>query len=260
MWAASGATSKRAPGDGVGDEPAVLWRGGGVLGARDDEVRGFYGRQPVAEVHVPDGRAATGVAPWVRLAQDAGHLLHGLGVLRAEGGGEPAFDHAVNEGGHAPPRRGRYALVPDRLWAEQGRGAEEDEAFDPLGCLGREPHPGHAAYGEAAERGTPYSETVEEVNHVPPKVPYLVRAGRRGRPPVPPGVLAEQPEPLPQRGRLGVPHLHRRSEGVGEDEDRRVLGPLDQVVQVRGVSIGQGALSARWSSRARSTNVPADPR
>ena len=62
---ASGTTTKRA-GDGVRDEPAVLGRSGEVVRGGYDERRGLHGVEPVAQVHVPDGGAATGVALRVR--------------------------------------------------------------------------------------------------------------------------------------------------------------------------------------------------
>ncbi len=62
---ASGTTTKRA-GDGVRDGPAVLGRSGEVVRGGYDERRGLHGLKPVAQVHVPDGGAATGVALGVR--------------------------------------------------------------------------------------------------------------------------------------------------------------------------------------------------
>src|SRR5918995_333137 len=224
-------------GDGVADELAVLWRGRRIIGCGDDEGRGPDLPEPVSEVHVPDRRAAPGVAFGVRPAQHRCRLLYGLGVRGEELRGEPAYDDAVYQCVHTLFPCDPDALVPELSWAEQGRGAAEDEALDAL-------HP----------------QPVEQRQGITPEVLDGVQAGGNGRASVPAVVVAQQPEPLAQRGRPFVPHTQRRAQGVSHDEHGRLLGTLEQVMELDGGSLCHTRTSLPYRVRARSTNAPAEPR
>src|SRR5918998_6446494 len=94
-------------GDGVADELAVLGRGRWIFGAGDHERRRRYRGEPIAQVHVPDGLAASSVALGVSLAQHRPGPLEGLRAARLKLRGEPAFLDGV---GDSPD-----ALGPNRL-------------------------------------------------------------------------------------------------------------------------------------------------
>src|SRR5918995_1948410 len=191
-------------GDGVADELTVLWRGRGVFGGGDDEGRGPDLLEPVSEVHVPDRRAAPGVAFGVRPAQHRCRLLYGLGVRGEELRGEPAYDDAVYQCVHTLFPCDPDALVPELSGAEQGRGAAEHEALDALGGLARQPHADHPPDGEPAPREALYTQPVDQRQGVAAEVLDGVRAWGDRRAPVSAVVVAQHAEQIAHRGRLFV--------------------------------------------------------
>ena len=60
------------------------------------------------------------------------------------------------------------------------------------------------------------------------------------------GVVADDPEVLGQRVGLGVPHRVRGAEGVGQHDDRSVLGAGDDVVDGDGAhDVTRSKIAAR---------------
>ena len=121
-------------------------------------------------------------------------------------GSEPALDDRLGDGGAAAGPHRRGAVGPGRCGWQCGAGAEQGEPVDPVGVAGRDPHRRHAAERQPDEMGPPDAEPVEQGDEVVGQVVDRVGpVGDRGVT-VAAGVVANHPEPLLERGELGVPH------------------------------------------------------
>ena len=79
-----------------------------------------------------------------------------------------------------------------------------------------------------------HAEGVEQGDDVVGEVVDVVGALRDGGAAVAAGVVADDAEVLGQLVGLGVPHGRRGAEGVGQDDDGRVLRPGHDVVDLDG--------------------------
>ena len=247
-WADSGTTSRRPSCTLVGDRLEVRGRGGRVVGARDRERRGADAGEVVAQVHLGDDLAARGVALGRGRRHDA--LARGLhvGVLLQELRGVPPRDDGLGHGGAPVRAHGRGAVVPRARRLEPGAGAQHHEAVDAIGVPGGEAHAGHAAQREADDVRLLHAEGVEQGDDVVGEVVDVVGALRDGRAAVAAGVVADDAEVLGQLVGLGVPHGRRGAEGVGQDDDGRVLRPGHDVVDLDGAHF-----RGPWSKRSEAS-------
>ncbi len=215
----------------AGDQGAGLG-GPGDLVVRADEDEGRHADAGEFGPYVEGGQGLAGgdVAAGVGGADHLDGPLGDRGLGRGEPGGEPAVRRGAGDGVEAVRTHDHPALTELVRRAEAGRGGDQRQRGDPLGVAQGQFETDRAAERAARVAEALYAEGVERGQQPVGQVGDRT-GGVRGRAAVPWQVEPEDPPLLHQLGDLAVPHVPRRPEGRAQDENGRVFGAVEAVLE-----------------------------
>lgn len=233
---APGTTARRASGI-AGDQGAGLGRAGDlVVRADEDEGRhadpGEFGPYVERGQRLARGDVAAGVGGTHHLDGPLGDR----GLRGGEPAGEPAVGRGAGDGVEPVGAHDHPALAELVRRAEAGRGGDQrqrghalrvaQDQFETDRAAERAARVAEALHAEGVERG---QQPVGQVGD---------RAGRvRGRAAVARQVVPEDPPLLRQLGHLAIEHVPGRPEGRAQDENGRVFGAVEAVLEGKGLHV-----------------------
>jgi hypothetical protein len=221
----------RAPGTALGDECATFGRRRRVGRAGDHQRRHGDLRDLLPEIGVAHRLAAGDIAFGQRGEQSAPDLAHARRRGAAEGFAEEAFDRHVGDPRQPLFGDGGDTLLPGlaRRYVRGRRG--EHEAVEPRRLVEGEPLAGQSAHGYAAEREPLEPQMIGERQNVEAEPLDGVGSGRGIAGAVAALVIANDPEGMNEGLGLRLPHHVVCAEGIGQDDRRGVLRPLQPIEQ-----------------------------
>ena len=199
----------------------------------DDERRNRDAGEELGLIHVPDRRAAAGIADGIGREE---RLTRGRHLRRRrgeDGRREETAHHQLLDRCHAVLEDGAAARLHRLRIGQPRRGVGEHEMRQPIRRVRSEPLADHAAERQAAEREARHAARVGERQDILRELGDRVVAGGDARCPVPSRVVAQHLVVRQQIRRLRVPHAMVEAERMRQHEHRTAGDALETVVARR---------------------------